>query len=84
MCSDDTLNAQSADDHDGGSAGGVAYGHDPSGGELDLQFGSLWVCLFFSTLLRAVSRSPWLGARERNSWHGIHTFTLSMAIPLSD
>jgi len=41
--SDSIYTGASADDHSGGSDAGVAYGHDPSGGEMAYQFGNLWV-----------------------------------------
>jgi len=31
------------DDHDGGDSAGVASGFDPSGGNMNFQFGSVWV-----------------------------------------
>eukprot|EP00293_Proteomonas_sulcata_P013447 CAMPEP_0184305014 /NCGR_PEP_ID=MMETSP1049-20130417/14395_1 /TAXON_ID=77928 /ORGANISM="Proteomonas sulcata, Strain CCMP704" /LENGTH=47 /DNA_ID= /DNA_START= /DNA_END= /DNA_ORIENTATION= len=30
------------DDHDGGDSAGVASGFDPSGGNMNFQFGSVW------------------------------------------
>jgi hypothetical protein len=41
--SDSIYTGSSADDHSGGSDAGVAYGRDPSGGEMAYQFGNLWV-----------------------------------------
>jgi hypothetical protein len=54
--SDSIYTGSSADDHAGGSDAGVAYGHDPSGGEMAYQFGNLWVSFFsvFSQLFSVV------------------------------
>ena len=41
--SDSIYTGSSADDHAGGSDAGVAFGRDPSGGEMAYQFGNLWV-----------------------------------------
>ena len=63
--SDSIYTGSSADDHAGGSDAGVAFGRDPSGGEMAYQFGNLWVsspaflsCVF----LKLISHLICLGA----------------------
>ena len=37
------------DDHDGGESAGVASGFDPAAGNLEFQFGEIWVSGFAET-----------------------------------